>query len=198
MKTIIIKADGKCVKTAVQFLKKGEIIIYPTETSYGIGAGIDNKKALEKIYEIKQRPIEKQLIYLVSSLEMAKKYAFLTEDHEKLINTFMPGPLTIVAKGKKNNIDEFAFRISSNILANEIVKAFGRPIASTSANFTGDPPNYKIKDIIALFNGKAALIIDTGDIPPAQPSTVVDLFDGMNIRREGIISKQQITNALQA
>ena len=197
MKSIVKADDKNATKIAAQFLKKGSVIIYPTETSYGIGADIDNKKALEKIYAIKQRPIEKQLIYLVSTISMAKKYAFLTADHEKLIKRFMPGPLTIVAKGNKNNINEFAFRISSNKLANSIVKALGRPIASTSANFTGDPPLYKIRDVFKHFQDYVNLIIDAGDLPSQQPSTVVDLFNGITIRREGPITKKQITNALR-
>jgi len=197
MKAIISAKDKNAAKIAAQFLKKGEIIIYPTETSYGIGADIENKKALEKIYAIKQRPIEKQLIYLVSTISMAKKYAIITKDHEKLIKRFMPGPLTLVAKGNKNNINEFAFRISSNKLANSIVKAFGKPIASTSANFTGDPPLYKIRDVFKHFQDQVSLIIDAGDLPVTQSSTVVDLFNGITIRREGPITKKQITGALR-
>ncbi|HLD85215.1 MAG TPA: L-threonylcarbamoyladenylate synthase [archaeon] len=214
MKAEIISAkDKNCAKIAAQFMEKGEIIIYPTETSYGIGADIENKKALQKIYEIKKRPIEKQLIYLVSSAAMARKYAFITADHEKLIKAFMPNrqthkrtdakgvdswasvlPLTLVAKGKKT--EEFAFRISSNKLANEIVSLLGKPIASTSANFTGDPPLYKIRDVFRHFQGQVSLIIDAGSLRQRRPSTVVDLFNSINIRREGSITKQQITKSL--
>ncbi len=201
MKTTIISAkDKNAAKIAAQFIKKGSVIIYPTETSYGIGADIDNKKALEKIYAIKQRPIEKQLIYLVSTIAMAKKYAIITKDHEKLIKKFMHRPLTLVAKRKKSNKisadKEFAFRISSNKLANSIVKTLGRPIASTSANFTGDPPLYKIRDVFKHFHDSVRLIIDAGDLPVTQPSTVVDFFNDINIRREGPITKKQITDAL--
>ncbi len=114
----------------------------------------------------------------------------------------MPGPLTIVAKRKESKKTpagkEFAFRISSNKLANSIVKAFGRPIASTSANFTGDPPLYKIRDVMKHFQDLVPLIIDAGNLPVTQPSTVVDLFNGINIRREGPITKKQIKVTLNS
>ncbi|MBI4162876.1 MAG: threonylcarbamoyl-AMP synthase [Candidatus Aenigmarchaeota archaeon] len=209
----IIKADDKnAAKIAAQFLKKGSLIIYPTETSYGIGVDIGNKKSLEKIYKIKQRPIEKQLIYLVSTIAMAKKYAIITKDHEKLIRKFMPGPLTIVAKRKESKIistdsestqsvsagTEFAFRISSNKLANSIVKTLGRAIVSTSANLTGDPPLYKIRDVMKHFQDLVPLIIDACDLPIQKPSTVIDLFNGINIRREGPITKKQIKMTLNS
>jgi len=200
METIIIKPNE--ITKTVTVLKHGGLLIYPTETCYGIGCDITNKIAIEKIFDVKQRPKDRKLICLVSSLEMAAGYGILTENDVKIVKNLMPGPITLVVRKRpflpENLGDEFAFRISSNEIANNIVEQFGKPIASTSANISGRPPCYKIKDVIDAFYGKVEMIVDGGDLTPTKPSTVIDLFDGkLNIRREGPISKQQILEALK-
>lgn len=182
---------------AITILKKGGTIVYPTETSYGLGCDSLNKKAISKIFKIKKRPKSKNLTYIISSLDMAKKYGILTKDDIKLVKSFMPGPLTLVVKtnNKYQKIigKEFAFRISSSSIARNLAKKLGRPIVSTSANLSGHPDIYNIKKIEI----KPDFIIDSGKLIKRKPSTIMDLFDGINIRRQGPIYKKQIEKVLQ-
>jgi L-threonylcarbamoyladenylate synthase len=96
-----MKPDVKLLKQAVNVMKKGGLIIYPTETCYGIGADATNKKSIDKIYEIKNRDTSKPIPILVSNLDMINEYGVLTKKIKLLINKFMPGPLNIITQKKK-------------------------------------------------------------------------------------------------
>ena len=107
----------KIIEEAQRIMENGGLIVYPTETAYGIGCNALDKEAVEKVYDAKQRPKSKGLTVICSSLNQVEKYAELTEDERKLVEEFMPGPLTLVVE-KKDNIpenlnDSFVFRISS-------------------------------------------------------------------------------------
>ena len=99
MKTEIIKKE---LKQAVDVLKKGGTVIYPTETAYGLGADALNMKAIKKVYEVKQRPLEKNLTVIVDSLEMAEEYAVLTTSEISIIKKLMPGPITLISKKRES------------------------------------------------------------------------------------------------
>lgn len=201
MKTVIIKAkDKNAISTAVRVLKKGGIIIYPTETSYGIGADATNSKAIRKIFKIKTRDKGKPISIIVSSLSMAKKYAFIDALSGKLAQKFMPCPLTLISRKKnlpgmlsKNTI---AWRIPSHAFALALVKKFGKPITATSANKSGKPQMYKINDVIKSFSGSVDLIIVAGNLPRRRPSTV---FDAANkkVLRKGPVKEKDISACLK-
>ena len=184
------------IKKAVSILKSGGIIIYPTETSYGLGCDYTNKKAVRKIYKIKGRSKGKPFITLVDNIKMAKKYGIINKIAIKLIKKFMPGPLTLIVKGKKS--EEFTFRISSNKIANSLVKSLGKPLVSTSANISGKRPFYNSKNAIKQFDENVDAIIDAGKIPKIKPSTVVKVHDKkITIIREGVISNKKIMNTVR-
>jgi tRNA threonylcarbamoyl adenosine modification protein (Sua5/YciO/YrdC/YwlC family) len=192
MDTLIIKSnDRKAAALASSVMKKGGIVVYPTETSYGIGCDYTNKKACKKIFYLKKRPLSKNMVTIVSSISMAIKYAKLTNDEIRAARKLMPGPLTIAVN------DKFSFRVSSNRFARTIAKKLARPIVSTSANMSGGSDNYRIKDVIRLFSGKVDLIIDGGNLKKVRPSTIVNLRDGINIIRKGPVSKKKIMKSLR-
>ncbi len=190
--TETIKPTKKGLEKAVQILKKGGVIIYPTETAYALGCDLTNKKAIKKIYKIKKRTKKKGLTAIISDIFMAKKFGRISKLEEKLIKRFMPGPLTLIIKKKEKFPDlankEFAFRISSNKIANKLTKLFGKPIVATSANLSGKKPIYKIKKIKKIFNNKIDLIIDVGDLEKKKVSTIVKIEKGqVKILRKGNI-----------
>lgn len=201
MKTLIIKSKDKNADSlAVDILKKGRVIIYPTETSYGIGVDATSSKSIRKIFTIKERK-GKPISIIVSSLGMAKRYAKIDAVTRKLAQKFMPGPLTLVTEKKKLpqilSKKTVAWRIPSHPVAFPIVKKFGKPITATSANLSGRPQLYNINDIVKTFSGHVNLIIDAGNLPRRKPSTVFDTIN-QKIVRKGPIKEKAIIKYLNA
>ncbi|MEM7819328.1 MAG: L-threonylcarbamoyladenylate synthase [Candidatus Aenigmatarchaeota archaeon] len=189
MKTKIIKINNNnAIKYAVNILKNGGLFIYPTETCYGIGADATNDDAVKKVFEIKQRPPNKYITVAFSDVDMIKKYIKISKNSEKLIKKFMPGPLTLVDNG-------VGFRIPKHKIILEIIKKFGKPITTTSANISGQRPLYKISDIIKTFSERVELILDAGDLKEIPPSTVFDVKK-RKIIRNGPIKKREIIKVL--
>ena len=201
MKAITISSkDKNAISAAVRVLKKGGIIIYPTETSYGIGADATNSKAIRKIFRIKTRDKGKPISVIVSSLSMAKKYAVIDILTKKLAQKFMPGPLTLISRKKnlpgilsKNTI---AWRIPSHPVALAMIRKFCRPVTATSANLSGKPPLYRIKEVVKIFSCYVDLIIDAGNLPRRRPSTVFDTIN-QKIVRKGPVKEKCISACLK-
>ncbi len=187
------------IKEAVKVLKRGGIIVYPTETAYGLGADFLNLKAIAKIYKIKGRNFKKPLAVLVSSLAMAKRFVSFNKVSSALAKKYWPGPLTIILNFKIQILKEFriknyktlGLRISSNKLATLIVRKLGKPLTSTSANISGKLDCYSVDEIESQFEKrkyKPDLIIDAGRLPKRKASTVVKITDGqIKILRKGKI-----------
>lgn len=193
-KTIVIKS-GHEIGRAIAALCRGGIVVYPTETAYGIGADWTNKRACAKIYRIKRRPKEKLLSAIVGSHDIAKRYVAFDAQTLRLVRKFMPGPLTLVSSSKLGK-HSIAWRIPSHWLALELAKRFGRPITATSANISGQPPLYRSEDVKRTFSGKVDVIIDAGNLPRRTPSTIFDVRTAKVVRK-GPISKTAILRALK-
>lgn len=190
------------VKTAVFVLKKNGVIIYPTETSYGIGCKVTDIKSIKRIRKIKKER-KKPFIILVSTKEMAEKYAEINEEAEKLIDEFK-GHLTLIVQkkeGKKEKISDevskktIALRISSNQIANSIVKELGEPLISTSANLSGEKPVYSFKQAVKVLGKKVDFIFDAGELKEEKPSTIYNVLE-KKVLREGKISIKEIEKVL--
>lgn len=186
-------------------LKNGELIVFPTETVYGIGADALNGIAAKKIYEAKGRPSDNPLIVHVSDFEMLEKCVLNISDIErKLINAFMPGPFTLIVE--KNsivpnevtaNLNTVAIRMPSNKIANTIIKEFGKPIAAPSANISGKPSGTKIEDIKEELGEKVFALIDGGDTDIGLESTVAKVINGVPvILRPGAVTAEDIKNLI--
>ncbi|MCX6704377.1 MAG: L-threonylcarbamoyladenylate synthase, partial [Candidatus Woesebacteria bacterium] len=137
----IIKNDKNAVRVATEILKSGGLVIYPTETLYGIGADATNPKAIQKLTKYKNRPFGKPYSIAVTDQKMAEEYVELNTSAKNLYKEFLPGPLTIISKGKhkvahgvESEDGTLGIRIPDFKLVMDIVKKLGKPITATSAN----------------------------------------------------------------
>ena len=186
------------IKKAVSALKKGELIVYPTDTLYGIGADIKNIEAVTKVYDIKKRPRNMPLSIAVSDKSSLEKLALIDDRSEKLIDRFLPGPLCIILKKKElvpdiitAGLKKVAIRIPKNKTALELISRFG-PITCTSANLHGKPTLNVISDIHMQFKDSISVYIDEGKLS-SKPSTIVDLTSkDIKIIRKGVLTRDEI------
>lgn len=191
------------LNNVIRALKKGELVIFPTETVYGIGADAFNPEAAKKIYEAKGRPSDNPLIVHVSDMEMLEKCVSNISDIErKLIDAFMPGPFTLILEKSDiipnevtSNLSTVAIRMPSDETARRIISEFGRPIAAPSANVSGKPSGTRIEDIQNELEDKVFVLIDGGNTDIGLESTVVKVVDGVpRILRPGGITAEDIKN----
>lgn len=183
-------------------IKEGKLVVFPTDTVYGIGTNAYDGESCEKIYEVKGRPEYKPLVILISDLEMLNKSVIgITPVEKKLIDTFWPGSLTIKFK-KKDGVfpsiisagDEFIrVRLLNEGIAYELVKAANVPIVAPSANLSGSKTGIKTDEIISELGGKVDYFLDYGDIESDLVSTIVEVEDEKIILiREGKIKKNDL------
>lgn len=187
----------------VHILETGGIVIFPTETVYGIGANACNEEAVRRIYEVKNRPGEKPLSIMVSGVDEIEKYAVIENEVErKIINNCMPGPITVVLKKKKgvfdyisSGKDTIGIRIPDNSIILNILKKADFPIVAPSANISGMPSGVDLNDILEDFDGKVDVCINGGKARLGEASTIVEVIDGEPvILRQGKISLDEIYN----
>ncbi len=196
----IIKLSGnpeKIIERVVKTLKNGGMIAYPTETCYGMGVDATNEKAVKKLLEYKTKRDGKAISIAVCDKKMAKEYAVLNEIAENLYDNYLPGPLTVVSKSRKKvargiEADDgtLGIRIPNHPLVLKLIKIFGKPITTTSANASYKKTPYSTKDILDNTSKKQQslidLIIDAGQLPKNKPSTVVNTtLNEVKILREG-------------
>ena len=201
--TDIINLDK--LKEISEIIKNGGIVVFPTETVYGIGTNGLNKEAISRLYEVKKRPTTKPISLLVSGIDMVENVACNITDMEyKLMEKFFPGPLTIILKKKNivpdnltNNTDTVGIRMPDNIIAKKLIEYSNVPIATPSANISGRPSGTNINNIMVDFKDKVDYYIDGGKSKIGIGSTIVKIENGYPlILREGSISKKQILECL--
>lgn len=189
------------LKAPVEIIKNGGIVIFPTETVYGIGVNGLNEKAVKRLYEVKQRPLSQPTSLLVSNVEMIDKIAKdITELEYRLMEKFFPGPLTIILKKKEivpniitSGLDAVGIRMPSGEIARKLVEYANVPIATPSANITGKPSGTNLQEIIKDFEEKVDYFIDGGQSKIGIASTIVKVIDNVpHILREGSITQEQI------
>ncbi|NUN11243.1 threonylcarbamoyl-AMP synthase [Candidatus Micrarchaeota archaeon] len=210
MKTRIVKLEskmekmGKAVDLIVKAIHNKGVVVFPTESSYGIGCDATNEEALRKVFELKGRGEQKSFPILVSDKRMAKEYGEFSQEGEFLMEKYMPGPLTLVVN-KKNNLPDLlskegiAIRIPSREVCRIIVQEAGLPLVGTSATTTeSDQPLYKIIDVIEAFRDKVDVILDAGDLPPLHPSTVIDVrTNPPKVLRDGQLASKDLLRDLE-
>ncbi len=182
-------------------LNKGEVIIFPTDTVYGIGAKIEDKVAQHKIFEIKHRNLNKRLAVLCSSIEQIKQIADVSESALKIMMHYFPGALTLILPTKKQFISEtildtIGVRIPNHPLALDLLKENG-PMATTSVNLSSEPPMNDYDEIVCVF-GDLVSKIYPNDLPLSKvSSTVVNLTtDPISVIREGDIKLSDILKVI--
>lgn len=208
MKTTYIKInpsapDEAAVKEAAECIKKGGLVVFPTETVYGLGADSFNSEAVKKIYIAKGRPSDNPLISHIAYMDEVGRLAeSVPADAKKLMEAFWGGPLTIILKRKENvpgvisaGLDTVSVRMPSHPVANMLIGMAGTPIAAPSANLSGSPSPTNFEHCKADMDGRVDIIIDGGDCPIGVESTVVDMTgDVPVILRPGAVTLEDIVN----
>lgn len=199
------KIDEEKLRLAAKVIRNGGVVVFPTETVYGIGANSFDDEAIEKLYKIKKRPHSKPISLLVSNFNMIKDVCDDISNLEyKIMKNFFPGPLTIILKKNKNlsdkltsGTDTVGIRMPDNYVALKLIEDSKTPIATSSANITGKPSGTNIKSIKKDFKDSVDIFIDTGESKIGQASTIVKVDNGkVIILREGKITKKQILKCL--
>ncbi len=171
--------DMDLIGEAIEIMAGGGVILYPTDTVYGLGANIFNNDAVERIYEIKKRDQSKPLSVLVQNTESLELIADLNRSSREIINKWLPGPFTFILN-KKNVVSPYVsasskvgVRIPDYKIARDLASLF--PITTTSANLTNECTLSNPQDILKQIGNDIDLVIDVGDLGAAKPSTVIDL-----------------------
>lgn len=195
--------DYEKIKAPSEAIKQGKLVLFPTETVYGIGANALNEEAVKQIYIAKGRASDNPLIAHIANIEMLEDLVVeVGEIEQKLIEKFWPGPLTIVFKKKPivpdiitGGLDTVAIRMPSNEIARKLIEYSNCPIAAPSANISGKPSGTLVEDIIEELDGKVEYIIDGGKVDIGVESTVIRVVDNVvHILRPGKITPEDIEN----
>lgn len=184
MNTSILTADSKdAIARAVQILTTGGLIVFPTDTVYGVGAHAFNATAVEHLYAVKERPHDKAIpVLLASAADLSLVAREVSPSARRLAKTFWPGALTMVLfchpalppvlTAGGNSV---AVRVPDHPTTWTVITALDAPLAASSANLSGQPSPVTAEEVIAQLGGRVALILDGGKCPGGRPSTVIDL-----------------------
>jgi L-threonylcarbamoyladenylate synthase len=182
METRCLLPTDEAIQYAASLLKKGELVAFPTETVYGLGADALNEKAVLKIFEAKERPADNPLIVHIAEREELLPLCHPNEKAMKLMDAFWPGPLTLLLKKTAAvpevttaGLDTVAVRMPSHPVARALIKACGCPVAAPSANRSGRPSPTKAMHVMEDMAGRIPLILDGGPCNVGLESTVVDM-----------------------
>jgi L-threonylcarbamoyladenylate synthase len=200
MQTLILPAEKPvAIESAIALLKDGEIVAFPTDTVYGLGADTFYAPGIIKLFEAKGRDSNKAIAVLIGSIEQADLVTSrITKIAEKLINKFWPGALTVIVPRRDNlpelisNTKNIGIRMPNHPVTLELLRTFG-PLATTSANLSGGSSPQSAIDVYDQLNGRVPLILNGGICKGGIPSTVVDCTgDKPVILRTGGISDEDI------
>jgi L-threonylcarbamoyladenylate synthase len=201
----IIPADARAADIAVQLLAAGELVAFPTDTVYGLGAACSNDNAVRKLFAVKGRMLSKPLPLLVADALMANWVADVTPVAHRLVSAFWPGPLTIVMRKLPEfrsialaKQDTVALRVPANDLVRDIVRGLREPITGTSANRSGARAPVSAAEVALQLGEMVPLVIDGGRSHSGQESTIIDVSseEGPRIVREGPVGRGELEKAL--
>ncbi len=185
----------------ISVLKEGGIVAFPTDTVYGLGAGIGNTQAVERVYQVKKRPHGMALPLLLSDVSQIGEVAWPVPQAAWLLaERFLPGALTLVLPKAPSLPDivtgvgkTVAVRIPAHPIPVALIRGLGTPIIGTSANLSGQPPALTASEVYTQLGDKVDLIIDGGRCPGGRESTIIDLSgDTPVILREGAIPGEEL------
>lgn len=180
-------------------LRAGEIIVFPSETTYGLGCDATNQEAVEKIFKIKMRRTDKTFLVVVPTIEMAKEYLEWNELLQKISEKYWPGALTVVGRAREGFFVDgivaddgtMAVRVTADPWINELSAQLGKPIVATSANLADGGEIYGVSEIKKVFQDKEFqpdIIVDAGILHKNLPTTIISVVDNkLKILRQGEI-----------
>ena len=196
MKTKIIKLnpdfpEEPLINEAAKVLKSGGLVVFPTETVYGIAADISNKDTVNKLYEIKKRPKNKPFSVHIADFDSLKQLGVvLTKDAERVARRFWPGPLTLVAFNNKK--EKIGLRMPDNRIAFMLIKSSGVSVIAPSANLSGNKPPVSAGEAVSEMDGHVDIILDGGRARIGMESTVMDVTEKpFKILRQGAIPEKE-------
>lgn len=200
MNTVVVSENE--IDKVVEELNKENVVSFPTETVYGVAVKFGSHKALDRLMEAKDRDYSKAITLMVSKIEDINKYAYVSENAEKVIKAFMPGKITLIFKKKEtvdsymtNGKDTIGIRIPDNKFVLNLIERTG-PLLVTSANLSGHSNTTCTNEVLQQLEGRISIIVDgktNGDIA----STVVDLTEEVKILRVGEITKEEILEVIK-
>ncbi len=181
--------QAEVIKTTLATLQEGGLVVFPSDTVYGLLADSRNPKAVIKLLELKERRPGQAISIFVADKRMAKKYVRLNQNGLNVVNNLLPGPFTVVAESRHQTDQRLeaengtlGIRIPDYPLILKLVRAFGRPLTATSANVSGRPANYSVASFLNTLSKTKKnlldLVVDAGNLPKKQPSTVIDTTTG--------------------
>lgn len=194
--------EKRIIEEAVKVIKNDGLVIYPTDTLYGLGVNALSEVAVKKVFEAKGRDFNKPISITCANLTEAKKYAKFNSLALKLAKKLLPGPITFILQMKKSfpkmlteGKDRIGIRIPDNKVALELVKRCKVPLTATSANISGGKNPITAEEAIKQIGDKVDLILDSGRCKYNKPSTVVEVTDNeIKIVREGVLTKKSLIN----
>lgn len=186
------------VRDAVARLRAGDVVVYPTETAYALGADATDRNAVAKVFSLKGRPAGKALPVIVASVAMAERYCRFSEAAERLARRHWPGPLTLVLPARRRRFPSHLLgpshtvgvRVSARREARALSRELGRPIVATSANVSGDVPAYTVREVERAFGAASEVVyfLARGTLRRRRPSTVARLSgDHLTVLRQGSV-----------
>jgi len=199
IKTNNNRIEAEIISKAVDVLKAGGVAVLPTDTAYALCADATNKKAVEKVFDIKGREKTKAIYVFVSGLGMASNYGAFSNKAKEMVAKYWPGQLTIIVKKKNGSLDAITpntktigLRMPKSELIKEITQKLGKPITGTSANIAGETPAYNIDEFLKQTEKQKSLlpnlILNAGPLPKRPVSTIIDLSRRkIKILRQGVV-----------
>lgn len=194
------------IESALNALRAGQVIVFPTETFYGLGVDATNRQALERLFELKGRDPDKPVPLIAADLEMVMRVVKdIPPAARRLAQEFWPGPLTMVLPARPelspaltNREGGVGIRISPHPIAMELTRRLGAPLSATSANLAGQPPARTLEQAWAAFGGAVASYVEGGALEGSLPSTVITFEGGaIKVLRAGAVSEDRLNQALR-
>ncbi len=188
------------LRKAVEAIRSKKLVIYPTETVYGLAADATSNEAVSKVFEAKSRPSDNPISAAVNSLSMSSKIGKLSQKEEKIIKKLLPGPLTLIVESRPMVSDlltagtgKIGIRIPDHPVVLKFIELLNGPITSTSANITGNPDPLTVDEAVEQVGDFVEFAIDVGESKVGKASTVIEVTDSnVKIIREGPISESKI------
>lgn len=194
-------SDGELI----QAVRAGRLVAFPTETVYGLGVRYDLKPSFDELVRIKRRPPDKPFTLMCGKIEDIEKYAYVDENIKRVINAFMPGPITLLLKPKEHlfpwvtlNSPTIGVRVPGMEELCQFINKVGVPLLVPSANKSGEAPCLSSKEVIDSFQGEIEYVVE-GNVKSTLPSTIVDLSmpESVNFVRQGEVSFDNIVTVFK-
>ena len=203
---LVSKKCKKEIEKAGQIIRDGGLVVFPTETVYGLGGNATDLLAAQKIYAAKGRPSDNPLIIHISEPKEAEQYTYTNDIYYKLADKFMPGPLTVILKARDiipktvtAGLDTVAVRCPSHPVAREFIRAAGVAVAAPSANLSGSPSPTCYKYVAEDMTGRVDMIIDGGECEIGLESTIVKIEDdcSLTLLRPGAVTVEDLSKVCE-